>query len=136
MVFRRNQSAPKDRSIFRKNIGRALLHRDGDPYESIWDIDFTTRASREANGHRRDIEREQRIEDDVTRFLREQFTFRWIELDGQERRMVPDGLEAAFIGTIAKCGECRASLSWLGRSSPERKIRQLGLWLEQHLEAA
>ena len=26
----------KDRSIFRKNIGRALLHKANDPYLSIW----------------------------------------------------------------------------------------------------
>ena len=27
----------KDRSIFRKNIGRALLHRDHDPFLETWD---------------------------------------------------------------------------------------------------
>jgi hypothetical protein len=135
MVVSRDQPAPKDRSIFRKNIGRALLHRDGDPYEALWNIDFTTRASREVNGHRRDIEKEQRIEDHVTRILREEFAFRWIELDGQERRMGPEGLEAVLIGTLAKCGECHGSLGWLGRFSPKPKIRQSGLWLEQHLQS-
>ncbi len=85
MGFDRNQPAPKDRSIFRKNIGRAFLHREGDPYEVLWNIDFTTRASREMNGSRRDVEKEKRIEGQVTRILRERFTFRSIELDGQER---------------------------------------------------
>lgn len=45
-------------------------------------------------------------------------------------------MEATSIATLAKCGECRASLGWLGRFSPKPKIRQSGLWLEQHLEAA
>ena len=36
----------KDRSIFRKNIGRALLNRDGDPYLSEWEHDRTSRADR------------------------------------------------------------------------------------------
>ena len=26
-----------DGSIFRKNIGRAILHKNNDPYESVWD---------------------------------------------------------------------------------------------------
>lgn len=135
MGFNQNQAAPKDRSIFRKNIGRALLHRDHDPYEALWNIDFTTRASRETNGSRRDVEKEKQIEGQVTRILRERFTFRWIALEGQERRMGSQGLETVFIGTLAKCGECRPSSNWLGRFSPKPKIAQSGLWLEQHLEA-
>ncbi len=135
MGFNRNQAAPKDRSIFRKNIGRALLHRDRDPYEALWNIDFTTRASRETNGSRRDVEKEKQIEGQVTRILRERFTFRWIELEGQERRMGSQGLEAVLIGTLARCGECRPSSNWLGRFSPKPKIAQSGLWLEQHLQA-
>lgn len=135
MGFNRSQAAPKDRSIFRKNIGRALLHRDRDPYERMWDIDFTTRVSREMNGSRRDVEKERQIEGQVTRILREQFGFRWIELEGQERRMGSQGLEAALIGTLARCGECRPSSNWLGRFSPKPKIAQSGLWLEQHLRA-
>jgi hypothetical protein len=133
--FNRNQAAPKDRSIFRKNIGRALLHRDGDPYEDLWDIDFTTRVSRESNGFRRDVEKEKQIEINVTNILRERFAFCWIELEGQDRRMGSHGLEAALIGTLAKCGECRPSTNWLGRFSPRPKIAQSGMWLEQHLQA-
>lgn len=36
----------KDRSIFRKNIGRALLNKGGDPYLAQWDHDRTSRAGR------------------------------------------------------------------------------------------
>jgi hypothetical protein len=81
------------------------------------------------------VDKEKQIEGDVTRILRERFTFRWIELEGQERRMGRQGLEAAFIGTLARCGECRPSSNWSGRSSPKPKIAQSGLWLEQHLQA-
>ncbi len=135
MGFNRHQPAPKDRSIFRKNIGRALLHRDRDSYEALWNIDFTTRASRETNGFRRDVEKERQIEGEVTRILREKLSVRWIELVGQERRMGPHGLEAALIGTLARCGECHPSSNWLGRFSPKPRIAQSGLWLEQHLHA-
>jgi hypothetical protein len=136
MEFNRNQAAPKDRSIFRKNIGLALLHRDGDPYETIWKIKFTTPASREELGSRLDIEKERQIEDYVTRILRERFTFRCIELEGQDRRMGSQGLEAPLIGTLAKCSKCQPSSNWLGRCSPKPKIVQSGLWLEKYLQAS
>jgi len=135
MAFDKDQAPPKDRSIFRKNIGRALLHRDADPYQALWDIDFTKRASREAHGSRRDVEKEQEIEREVTRILRERFTFRWIELEGEDQRMGSQGLEATLIGTLAACSECRPSANWLGRFSPKRKIVESGLWLVQHLRA-
>lgn len=35
----------KDRSIFRKNIGRALLNKNSDSYLDIWDIDLTSKKS-------------------------------------------------------------------------------------------
>ena len=41
MSFTQDQPAPHERSIFRKNIGRALLNRAGDPYLSVWEMDFT-----------------------------------------------------------------------------------------------
>jgi hypothetical protein len=135
MAFDKDRPSPKDRSIFRKNIGRALLHRDSDPYERLWEIDFTERDSREAHAARRDVEKEREIEREVTRILRERFTFRWIELEGQDKRMGSQGLEAALIGTLAACSECRPSATWLGRFSPKRKIVQSGLWLLQHLRA-
>src|SRR6266480_2659848 len=37
----------KDRSIFRKNIGRALLNRDRDPFLPFWELDLTTAMMKE-----------------------------------------------------------------------------------------
>jgi hypothetical protein len=34
-------------SIFRKNIGRALLNRDHDPFLPTWELDRTSRLARE-----------------------------------------------------------------------------------------
>src|SRR3989338_8228293 len=36
----------KDRSIFRKNIGRALLHKQKDSFLADWEIDHTTKQAR------------------------------------------------------------------------------------------
>ena len=53
---------------------------------------------------------------EVTRILRERFAFRWIQLDGQKRRMGAQGMEAVLIGTLARCDECRPSHNWSGHS--------------------
>lgn len=125
--------APHERSIFRKNLGRALLNRESNPYLTVWELDFTSRASREKSMHLRDLEIERRIEDGVTRLLREAFSFRFIALTGQAARMGSAGLESRLIGTLAQCRMCRPSAAWLGLHSPKAKIRESGLWLSQHL---
>ncbi len=136
MHFNQDRPAPHDRSIFRKNIGRTLLARDGDDYLQVWDRCFTSTATRLAYGHLRDIDKEKRLETEVTRILREMFSFRYISIGGQERRMGGQGLEKALIGTIGRCQVCRPSSEWLGRHSPVKKIRESGLWLSHYLMAS
>jgi len=135
MNFNEMKPAPKDRSIFRKNLGRALLNKENDEYLKIWNIDFTPRSNREVYGHLRDIEKEKKIETEITQMLRNNFSFRFLVLDKQVVRMGSTGLESTLIGTIAKCDICRASNNWLGNYSPKDEIRKSGLWLSQHLNS-
>ena len=44
MNFDASQMPPHDRSIFRKNIGRAVLNMAGDEYLLVWNIDFMPRS--------------------------------------------------------------------------------------------
>lgn len=136
MAFSRDQSAPHDRSIFRKNIGRSLLNRAGDGYFPVWELDFMKRAVRERHRHLRDIGKEVAIEAEVTRILREKFSFRFIEVAEENNRMGSEGLERALIGTLASCPLCGPSAEWLGNYSPKPQICESGLWLVQHLKAA
>ena len=39
-----------------------------------------------------------------------------------------------MIGTVARCRECGPSPEWFGLASPKTKIRDSGLWQEQHLD--
>ncbi len=135
MNFDATRPPPHDRSIFRKNIGRALLNRSHSPYLGVWNINFTTKENLKKHGDLRDIGEERWIEAEVTRILRENFFFRFVMLEGQAERMGSAGLEARLIGTVAGCGACRPSPSWLGQHSPVEKIRRNGLWLVQHLAA-
>jgi len=59
-----------DRSIFRKNIGRALLNRNRDNYLEVWDIDFTYKDTRNSLSHIRDINKEKDIEFNIIKILR------------------------------------------------------------------
>jgi hypothetical protein len=129
------RARPHDRSIFRKNIGRTLLNRQRSPYLAVWEIDFMKRENLQKHGHLREIETERRIEAEVTRLLQENFSFRFVVLEGQSVRMGSEGLEARLIGTVAGCSACGPSPGWLGQHSPKAKIRQSGLWQVQHLRA-
>jgi hypothetical protein len=129
MAFTEDEPAPHERSIFRLHTGRALLNKAHDPYLSVWEIDFTMRRTRDANRHLRDTGKEAKIEREITQILRENFSFNFIEIAEQVRRMGNQGLERALIGTLASCPRCGPSDGWLGSYSPKEQIRQSGLWL-------
>ncbi len=133
MNFDRTKSPPHDRSIFRTNLGRAILNKEKNEYLKIWNIDFTTRKNRDEFSHLRDIELEKKIEIKVTNLLRENFSFKYLIVEGQEKRMGSKGIESKLIGTLSHCEKCKQSKNWLGNYSPVSKINSSGLWLYQHL---
>jgi len=135
MNFDSNKAAPRERSIFRKHIGRALLSKRRDDYLKIWEIDFTSRKSREEFGHLRDIQKEKGVESAITKILRQHFSFRFIIVDDQLSRMGSEGLERSLIGTVAHCKLCKPTDNWLGGHSPKKQIKGSGLWLVHHLKA-
>jgi hypothetical protein len=135
MQFTIANPKPSDRSIFRKNIGRALLNKENDRYLEIWNKDFTTKDKRLKFNPIRNIDKERQIESQITRILRESFSFRYIPLEGQERRIGKNGLERRLIGTISCCSLCQPSNNWLGKYSPIPEIRNGKLWLSQHLHS-
>ena len=135
MNFDVTKPAPHERSIFRKNIGRVLLNREKDSYLKVWEIDFTIKRNRERYSYLRNVRKEKKIENEITRILRQNFSFRFIIVDEQTKRMGTKGLESSLIGTVAGCKLCRPSDNWLGRYSPKQQIRQGRLWLVQHLKS-
>lgn len=123
---------PHDRSIFRKNLGRAILNREGSRYLDVWNIDFTTREARAKKSHLRNVEEDARIESEVTRLLRERFSLRFVVLEREKERRY---IESKIIGTLHGCPCCKSSEGWLGLHSPVDKIREGGMWMTQHLES-
>jgi hypothetical protein len=118
-------SANKDRSIFRKNIGRALLHRDQDPFIAQWELDLTTTEARKKHGSSIDLEKQASVEQQVTDYIQKNFHFVVLRVESREARL---DLEARMISTVSLCRECGPSQNWLGLDSPKAKIRASGLW--------
>jgi len=75
MNFDKTRPKPSDRSILRKNIGRAPLHKNMEPYLKIWDIDFIPRVNKDKYDSLRDIEKEKSIGKMITKILRSRFYF-------------------------------------------------------------
>jgi len=115
----------KDRSIFRKNIGRALLNREQDPFLEQWDLDLTTRKNRGKYQGRADFDKQKQVEKRVTEYIQGHFSLVLFQVDEKQRRL---DLESKIISTVSSCEECFPSKLWLGLHSPKPKIRQSGLW--------
>ena len=120
----------KDRSIFRKNIGRALLNKDRDPFLSDWELDLTTRKTKDQHSGVIDMSRQKAVEKSVSDYIQSSFSFVVVPVHEKEQRL---RLESRLISTISLCETCRPSVSWLGLLSPKEKIRKSGLWLVNEL---
>jgi hypothetical protein len=63
----------KDRSIFRKNIGRALLNRNLDPFLDQWELDLTTHDAKVKYAGKIDLARQKQVERSVTEYIQHNF---------------------------------------------------------------
>lgn len=124
------QIETKDRSIFRKNIGRTYLTMDNDPYIDVWNVSNTERINRLRNLPYRDLDKEASLEKQITKEINDNFSFVLIEVNDKTYRLY---LEMAIIATIAQ-GDSKPSKNWLGNHSPVEKIRDFGLWQVQGLK--
>src|SRR3989338_7994883 len=132
----------KDRSIFRKNIGRALLSKTNNPFLNQWEIDLTTKKAKEQFADKIDFKLKNETEKEVSIYIQKHFSFVAFRVDQKEERL---RLETRIISTIANCEECKPSENWLGKfCANERfqskrtfanclKLSKSGLWLVKGL---
>jgi hypothetical protein len=120
----------KDRSIFRKNIGRAILNKDNDAFLTQWEIDLTTTEAKKKYAGTIDQQKLQDLEKRVTDCLQRNFSFVVFRVEDKAKRLI---LERKIISTVSLCGECCPSEKWLGLHSPKKRIRENGLWLVNEL---
>ena len=120
----------KDRSIFRKNIGRAILNKLNDSFLEEWNLDLTPKAAKEKYAVMINSEKLQTTEHQVSEYMRNNLSFSVFEVATKENRLA---MESILIKTISACEEFKPSENWLGKSSPIAKIRESGLWLVNEL---
>ena len=120
----------KERSIFRKNIGRALLNKGKDHFLKQWEIDLTTKEAKDKFLASIDLNKQKQVEKQVSRYIQENFSFVVFPVDSEEKRLE---IESKIISTISLCENCKPSASWLGLFSPKDKIKESGLWLVNEL---
>lgn len=120
----------KDRSIFRKNIGRAILNKRFDAFLNVWELDLTSKLSKDKYAGLIDFKKQKSIEQEVSKYIQKNFSFVVFRIDKKKERLE---FESKIISTISLCCECGPSQQWLGLFSPKEKIRESGLWLVNEL---
>jgi hypothetical protein len=120
----------KDRSIFRKNIGRTILRKSNDDFLRIWEIDLTTSEAKRKYANTVDQNKQKNIERQVTEYIQNNFSFVVFPVAERANRLY---WEAKIISTISLCSNCGPSKNWIGLYSPKAKIRESGLWLVNEL---
>ena len=126
----------KNRSIFRKNIGRAFLHKEQHPYAQKWEYDTTSREGKEKYSKLLDIDFEKALEKRISNYIHQNLSFVVFEVKTKEERLFWESRIIATLSKAAKDGFLKPSENWLGNFSPDLKVRQSGLWQSQHLNEA
>lgn len=118
----------KNRSIFRKNIGRAILNKGNNPYLKFWELDTTSITDREKNSKCINIDLEAEIEREISSYIKTNFSFCVFNVETKEQRLL---WESKLISTLAY--QIKPSKNWLGNFSTKEKIKLSGLWQVQGL---
>ncbi|MBV0893096.1 hypothetical protein KTN05_14835 [Paracoccus sp. Z118] len=112
----------KDRSIFRKHIGRCLLADD--PFLAQWNFDLTSRANKVKFADRVDMLRQHDVEARVSQYITDNLEFVVFPVKEKHERLE---LEKSLLATIKCCADCKPSPNWLGLKHQAEIIRE-GLW--------
>lgn len=115
----------KNRSVFRKNIGRCFLNKEKSPYLNLWELDTTSRINKSKYLHLLDPTLEREIEMEISKYIQTNFSFCVFQIDIKEDRLF---WESKITSTLAKAKDINQSNEWLGNHSTKDKIKASGLW--------
>lgn len=77
----------KNRSIFRKNIGRCILNKASSSYLPLWELDITSKSEKERNLKIIDPLFEKQIEKQISDYLQSHFSFCAFQVSSKEERI-------------------------------------------------
>lgn len=115
----------KNRSIFRKNIGRCFLNQGNKPYLDFWELDTTSRVDKEKNLKLLDLVFEKQIEKAISKYIQNNLSFCVFQIDTKDERLF---WESKIVSTLANATDIKPSDKWLGNYSTKNKIKASGLW--------
>lgn len=124
-IFQHFENENKNRSIFRKNIGRCFLNKINRSYLPIWELDTTSKKNKEQYSQLIEKKFEIDLERQISEYIQMKISFCVLDIPSKQDRLC---FEAKLIGTVSGCSECIPSENWLGRYSPKDKIKGSGLW--------
>ena len=125
----------KDRSIFRKNIGRAILNKESSPLLDYWNKDLTKKENKEKFFDQELADKQKLLERIISNYLDKNMTFVVFPIDSKNERL---RLESGIISTLYHCEDFKASSAWLGNFVPQMRnnnVKESGMWLSQGLKA-
>ena len=115
----------KNRSIFRKNIGRCFLNKENSPYLNLWELDTTSRVDKAKNLKLLNLFFEKELEKKISNYVQTNLSFCVFQIDTKDERLF---WESKIASTLAKASDIKPSANWLGNYSTKDKIRASGLW--------
>jgi hypothetical protein len=121
----------KNRSIFRKNIGRCFLNKENNAYLEFWELDTTSKVDREKKLNLLDLDLEKEIEKKISHYVQTNLSFCVFEIDTKDERLF---WESKIVSTLAKASNIKPSDKWLGNFSTKDKIKASGLWQVNELD--
>ena len=124
-------SENKDGSIFRKNIGKAILNKNNHPYLNVWNVNTSKPENIILLGNSYDPVIQKNVEESVTKYMREHFSFVCFPVTAEQERLQ---LEEGIIAALNMATSFTASPEWFGRYSTEQEIVSSGMWLKQGLD--
>jgi hypothetical protein len=127
--LRNHYPGNKNASVFRKFLGGALIRqRNPDdpcllpgPGQGHWE-----RQDGKACSTCKPVEQE------VSRLLKEHFSFRCVRIVDRTER---NRFEQLLIASLARCPKCEASPMWLGRYAYSSNVRGAGLWNSDFIDS-
>lgn len=108
----------KNSSVFRKHLGGALIKKR-DPNDN-----------RLKQWLEQDAPTFQEMEIEVSKELKEHFSFKCIPVEDRQERL---RLEEELIATLSACSECSPSERWLGHCAASEMMQKSGLWNTQYV---
>lgn len=109
----------KNSSVFRKHVGGAIIRRDNPDDDRLHDW-LTQDAPTDLD-----------IEERVSRYFAENFTFACFAMEDKRERLA---VESQLIALLAQRPMGRPSPRWLGHYAQSEIIRRTGLWNTQHVD--